>query len=757
MPYAGQLAQLPAGIGTLTSDNNTARARFLDLIIAEGIVSERGVWEREPGATPYTISPVGTGLMTFAFTPPRTNGAAAVFASLRLNGAYTSLGLNTQFNGSSGVQNVQVGLAGSYPNFASGDTIVVSFSRLGTNGAASITDSAGNTYVKLGSRTFGSSPSIVELWAAFNVLALNAGQTISITWTGSGLALGNVIGLAGVTGLDEIKTAEAAVLATSLQQPSSFTLVDQAEGLLVAYGDTSNAAGVTTTTGTRVAAIGLALANAVYTGNLPFMTAAPNALVDYWPTLTSQRLLALGSDGIAYKSSGAEFQALVMATVMADAPGAMIVVGGQEAAGRARKAFFMDGAGTKIQVLTADGVSTTNFGNNWNTTTNIPLDWAVNAPRGGIIHKERFFAWAPDNAPHNIYASAIRDHEMFKNAVGGTFEYVQEIGLGVGQRIAAAVSFKGMLFVFKFPRGIYFLDDTDVDYLNWRWNTVTEAVGCADSPYSVVCIDDDVMFVGPDGHFHFLSAITQQGVSTNDLTAALNLQQWTRDNISLNRLSRMASTWYPAKKLAMFGFSSLDHVDNDLRMFFDYANAMEEGQTVRISYSHRDVNRVLAVRRDEVDSVQRPIFGDDEGIIWKMDQRSKLKVGVANAGQARYQYAPTNFAQVDITHSNRRKIFDALTINFNPTGAWFLSVDTVIDGNYHETLHFNMGGGASILGTFRFGEQLGGGSITTNRRRMTGHGFWLSIAGWVQGDGHDFSVAEHLVNYRLGGEEQRTR
>jgi hypothetical protein len=162
------------------------------------------------------------------------------------------------------------------------------------------------------------------------------------------------------------------------------------------------------------------------------------------------------------------------------------------------------------------------------------------------------------------------------------------------------------------------------------------------------------------------------------------------------------------------------------------------------------------VRRDSTaDGVQRPIFAEDDGIVWKTTVGSKTKVGVPNAGQARYQYNPTNLGFVDPSLANRRKIFDALTITFSPVGSWNLSVDSIIDGNYKETLHFSMGGSASVLGTFRFGERFGGGSITTNRHRMTGSGYWLSLAGWVQGDGHDFSIATHLVNFRVGGEEQR--
>jgi hypothetical protein len=190
----------------------------------------------------------------------------------------------------------------------------------------------------------------------------------------------------------------------------------------------------------------------------------------------------------------------------------------------------------------------------------------------------------------------------------------------------------------------------------------------------------------------------------------------------------------------------------------DFSNALEEGQTVRVSYSHRDVNRVLAVRRDGLTNGNlRPIFGDDDGRIWLMDQDSKIKVGVPNAGLARYQYSPTDFSHVDGSLVNKRKIFDALTVIFNPTGSWNLNVDSVIDGRYQETLHFSMGSSASILGTFRFGERLGGGTITTTRRRMTGHGYWLSIGGYVASEGHDFSVAKHVVNFRVGGEEQRAR
>jgi len=139
-----------------------------------------------------------------------------------------------------------------------------------------------------------------------------------------------------------------------------------------------------------------------------------------------------------------------------------------------------------------------------------------------------------------------------------------------------------------------------------------------------------------------------------------------------------------------------------------------------------------------------------------MDQAGKTKVGFPGVGQARYQYNRTDFSHLDPSLGQKRKLFDALTIQFKPTGLWNLSVDSIIDGRYHETLLFSMGNSAFILGTSHLGiDKLGGGGITTVRRRMTGSGYWLSLAGYVSGEGQDFSVVKHYVNMRPGGEEQR--
>ena len=546
--------------------------------------------------------------------------------------------------------------------------------------------------------------------------------------------------------------------------------------MLVSYSDTSGAIGLTPTPSTFIAGGAVVASDPVnHTGfsselfwaAYPFALAGINALADFWIASATQRLLALTTDGVLFKSSGGAFSTVQMASVMQD-DAAMIVVGGQETGETGgkinRKAFIFDNGHSKIQVLTGDANSTTDFGG-WNSNTNIPQDWtggilggaSVSPPRGGIIHKERLWCWATPSGPHNIYASSLTDQENFKNAVAGQFEYVQAIGVGTGIRIAACASFKGMLFAFKYPRGIYFLDDTDVDAANWRWNPVTDAVGVCDSPYSVIVLDDDVLFMDANGHLNFLSAVTQQGVSSSDLTAALNLQQWTRDHINHGRLGRMVSCYYPAKKLVMIGVSSLTSLKNDLRLYLDFSNAEAEGQVVRISYSYRDINQALSIRRDTTgDGTQKPILGDDTGIVWKMDQPGKTKTGFPGVGRAHYQYNRTDFSHIDPVFGQRRKLFDALSIQFKPVGSWNLSVDSIIDGRYQETLLFSMGSRGFILDSSHLDvDKLSGDAVTVTRRRMTGSGYWLSLGGFVSGEGQDFSIVKHYVNIRPGGEEQR--
>ena len=53
---------------------------------------------------------------------------------------------------------------------------------------------------------------------------------------------------------------------------------------------------------------------------------------------------------------------------------------------------------------------------------------------------------------------------------------------GEGEKIVAIQSFKGLLIVWKYPRGVYYIDTTAVDVGDWktkRLGTSTGGVKCA--------------------------------------------------------------------------------------------------------------------------------------------------------------------------------------------------------------------------------------------------------------------------------------
>jgi len=175
----------------------------------------------------------------------------------------------------------------------------------------------------------------------------------------------------------------------------------------------------------------------------PFGTASVNALADYWINSTTQRLLALAQDGVVYKSSGGAFSPLTMATVMQDDTG-VIVVGGQETGEfgghNQRKAFVFDNGHSKIQTSRGrdrdDGLRR--------------LEQHDEHPAGldpGCGREPRCHAASRRSDPQGAVVvlgdpwwssqhlrEQARDHETFKNAVGGQFEYVQAIGVGTGIR-----------------------------------------------------------------------------------------------------------------------------------------------------------------------------------------------------------------------------------------------------------------------------------------------------------------------------------
>jgi hypothetical protein len=262
------------------------------------------------------------------------------------------------------------------------------------------------------------------------------------------------------------------------------------------------------------------------------------------------------------------------------------VIGGKEVATNPRKLFYLNGV-DPVQVLAGDGLQT-------NPIASPALDWgtaqdATKQPLGAIVHSgqsgaDSLVIWGNLNDPHRVYMSVPTNHEDFQSTnLGSDSTMSTRVASHVGRRLYGAAEFQGVLYFWKYPAGIFYLDDTDTDRTKWGYRIRSTAVGCAPSPHAVLATDDDVIFCDAQGHFHLLSAVaTLGGTRDSDITRAQGLHTWTNDTVDMKALTTIVSTYDPQTKTAWFGLRSLQAPannpgDNDLVIRWDLSQMPSGG------------------------------------------------------------------------------------------------------------------------------------------------------------------------------------
>lgn len=401
------------------------------------------------------------------------------------------------------------------------------------------------------------------------------------------------------------------------------------------------------------------------------------------------------------------------------------VEGGKEAAADNRKLFYFNGV-DPVQVLSGNGTSTTDI-------TSPPSDWGTvtnkaTQPVAGCIHENRLAAWGNLNDPHRVYFSDPDDHEDFT-----TDPFSVRFASHIGDRIFCGLDYQGILFVWKYPRGIFYLDDTSLDVTDWNYRVKSEVLGCAPSPYAALALDDDVLFLTADGNFHLLSAVdTLGGVRASDLTRRMGLHKWIRDNVNLERLDLVQSVWHAHKKVAYFAVPGTSQTDNTLLLKFDFG-LVDFGGNIRFSWSDRDTVHGLALRRSLRGGPPTPVLGENT-FVYLMDQEARNKNSVGYTTQ--YQTPHLDFGDVEGELRSKRKIYDFLEIVFAPTASGTATVDVYVDQTLRQTLTFD---------------------ATERRQRKkinVGSGHTISVRITNSTADHDFKILGHIIWYHLGNEDQ---
>lgn len=368
------------------------------------------------------------------------------------------------------------------------------------------------------------------------------------------------------------------------------------------------------------------------------------------------------------------------------------VLGGKESAAQSRKLFMFNGI-FQVAYLPDDATTMSNL-------AAYPADWATGVdpnknPINGIVHQGALFGFGNLSDPHRIYRSQTSDQTSFTGGDSGQYP----IASSIGERLWGAAEYQGVLWLWKYPRGIFYFDDTDTNFLNWSYHIRSEALGCAPAAAAVLPIDDDILFCAPDGHFHLLSAVPALGgTETSDITRQLGLHRWTREHVHIPSLNLLCSAWNSYTKTAYFGVRSRQatQLDNDLLLAFDFS-AVLRGGPIRFRYSTAFIPNSLCIRRSSTtgnpkDGTPLLMIGETStSMLQLLDDGTvgtKLTHGFRNDPKRESRYVSTSYAitaqtprldfsDADPMNRQRRKNFDSIEFIFGEADISDLSGQTV--------------------------------------------------------------------------------
>jgi hypothetical protein len=457
---------------------------------------------------------------------------------------------------------------------------------------------------------------------------------------------------------------------------------------------------------------------------------------DWWPTSATQRMVVMTSTGDLLKDSGAGTFPVTLAsglTVPDDIP--IFVDGGKEAAAGNRKLFIFTGKNA-VQVLSADGATAA-------AITSPPADWAgTNQPKTGCIHVGRLWGAGNLNDPHRVYASLTTDHEDFT----GTPLSVS-VFPGEGEGIAAIFSFKGLLVVFKNPAGVYVVDTQDPNTANWVTSRISKEIGIA-GPGGGCIIDDDILFLEHGGEFNLISAVQEFGnLGTKSLSDVLEMTDFIHENFNKEQLHKTASVFYADNREAHFYLPGSGSTHLNIRVVFDWKREIP-----RFRISRRDdEGHYIFLRKKE--NVRKPYIGYHDGFVYELDTEARAVEGVGYEGM--FQTPHLDFSHLDPKLATKRKSGMFLELLTIPEGNWDLAVEVYWDGEYTQTINFNMGSSGVALGTFEIGvDRLAQDQLLNRKKRLMGSGRRLSLKGKNSGVSQDFSASKFFVHFKVNDERE---
>lgn len=465
--------------------------------------------------------------------------------------------------------------------------------------------------------------------------------------------------------------------------------------------------------------------------------------ISYSPLADTHRDAVFLSDGSILKDSGLGTFPVTLASGLNSAtqPPPWFLMGGGETVGAPRTLFCFS-ATNQVRAVDGDGAVMA-------AITTPPADWAGsgNFPTFGVIHEDRLWGGGNATDPHRIYYSTLSDHQNFTGTGSGTLAVFP----GEGERIVGATSFKGLLVVFKYPRGIYMVTTSDPSPAGWRVDRLSGATGGLNQ-HTIIPIDNDTMYMSASGSIHLLSATDAFGdAETSTISLIADINEFVRNYINVGALRNACGLWYSYKNQAWIALPQSNETENNIRLIVDLSATNSVGP--RFLLSRRDTP-ISMWMRPNTETSTKPAHGDSDGFIWNMDTDARSKDGVGYP--VAFQSANMDLSFIDPSLATLNKTGDFLELIFEPQGDWDLTVQVSWDDVPGPPLLYTMGGSGAPLGAFILDtDELASTAIKSIRKRIAGSGRRIRIMANNEVVDQNIAISDFYLSFRTMDERSR--
>jgi len=318
---------------------------------------------------------------------------------------------------------------------------------------------------------------------------------------------------------------------------------------------------------------------------------------------------------------------------------------------------------------------------------------------------------------------------------------------GEGDGILCAAVYRGLLFIFKKPQGVYVIDGRDPDTANWTVSRYSDSFGVA-SPHSVIQVLGDLIAANSIGSYTSLQASDKFGdFEAGDILQNAKVETYIRNQLNFAGLPYSQSLYWPEKKIAMFTGQSSTTMTRDRMLLIDVGRDIP-----RIMLDTKETPNCLALRKNS-NGISRPMYGSAAGFVYLMEQATYNRDSSAFLGE--FQTAYTDFGQVDAGLAGKNKIFDFLEVGYIPTGNNSFFIDVYVDGDFRQTLSFSQYLGVGLDSFVLDEDSLAADpQSSANRKQLRScTGKKISFRVYNNNLSEAFKVERLIVSFRLSGEQ----